>query len=234
MRPAVYGRELIIRDDKFVGINFGYNFYCEHETSDGEGMESIVRHINGIDFMSVPFNPVAIKKARNLVEKQNKSIENHWRHDKEVIPHIISPACGYLRRELIIDNSKLRDKGVTPLLEDGNYTMMMFDLKSSCEHMNTERLGQKRKFAEDMLLYTPDYVRSRAVKPLRFAGAWSMGKGFIVLVSKDYSLYRNIPDIIENSHKGHSLGVFNGVQGITTDRGLTLMMLDVCAEKGFM
>lgn len=139
MRAGVYGREFIMKNGICIGVNIGYNFFREHEF----GIESV------LDNLIYSCNRREVKRWRRKIEKKYKRVSIGG---KEVSSNIIPPCCGYLRREIIIDNSELSSN---VLLKNGEYTLQMF----GGSYINS-RIGQKRKFNEGMFFYLGDYKYS--------------------------------------------------------------------------
>lgn len=230
MRPAVYGGEIVKRDNKIVGFNIGYNFYCEHEC----GVLELINNLNNqyLSKLSLNDNQKLYKNGFSLTYKYKKTPFSKC---------ILRGNIDYIRKEIIIDNDILIEskKYSCFLLSNGNYTM--FKVSSEmCLQAFREKYGQKRKFTEEELLDMSDYnidmsfnmgfqlSGGHSIINSCIIGSWG-SDGFTIFIPKMYSDYiKNLADDFENSLKTGSLAICNGNTGLFKDRGLSFVMLDKC------
>lgn len=232
MRPAVFGGEIVKRNNKIVGFNIGYNFYCEHE-------RGVLELINNLNHQYL--NKLSLKDNKKLY-KNGFLLTNKYKNTP-FSQCILRGNIEYIRREIIIDNTALIEskKYSKYLLFNGNYTMFKVSSEIGLEVFR-EKYGQKRKFTEEELLYMPDYNIDMSYNMgyllasgdnyhinQSIVGSWG-SDGFIVFIPKmTYSEeIKSLADDFENSLKTGSLALCDGHAGLFKDRGLSFVMLDKC------
>lgn len=232
MRPAVFGEEIVKRNNKIVGFNIGYNFYCEHE----QGVLELINNLNNqyLKKLSLKDNKKLYKNGFLLTNKYKNTPFSKC---------ILRGNIEYIRREIIIDNTELIEsqKYSKYLLFNGNYTMFKVSSEVGLEAFK-EKYGQRRKFSEEELLDMSDYNIDMSYNMgYQLAGAanchmnqsvvgsWG-SDGFIVFIPKMIYLeeMKNLADDFENSLKTGSLALCDGYAGLFKDRGLSFVMLDKC------
>lgn len=231
MRPAVYGGEIVKRNNKIVGFNIGYNFYCEHEC----GVLKLINHLN-----NQYLNKLSLKENKKLY-KNGFVLTNKYKNTP-FSKCILRGNLDYIKREVIIDNESLikSKKYHRFLLTNGNYTMFRIASDDDLSYFR-EQYGQKRKFSEDELLYMPDYNidmscnigyllgGNNSIVNSSIIGSWA-SDGFTIFIPKmSYSEEaKNLADDFEKSLKTGSLAICDGHAGLFKDRGLSFVMLDKC------
>lgn len=240
MRATLFGKQVRVQGDKFLGINLGYNFYTEHEY----GIEKIPSEINSYSIalgnMSMLYRP-NISQAmllRRKVSAQNKAIKA-W-DDTPFKGFILYPCTIYTRREIIIDNTSIQNKYNRFLTSNGNYTLLYIGMAP--EHWRV-RNGERRKFTEEELLYMQDYNVDMSINPgfmmngrnktmndnTGFAAAWQgRSHDIMLLVSSELESDKHIVDGIISAIKKGSLTIVGNEQRLFSDRGLILLDLDNC------
>lgn len=243
MRPTVFGKQVVTRNGIVCGVNLGYNFYTEHE--------------GGIDYTLNNINNNSVYITSNA---ENKSVMNKKKKDlkmAETFKHtpfyknIILSSVDYIRREVIIDNSELKQSGKYKniMLDNADYTLLVFGNYSVLK-ANRERLENKRKFSEESFLYLPDYnsdysnnigamlngitsvsshIGVGSMSPM-ISGSWGQ-MGFLMLIRRD-GLTANLADTIEDNLKNNGLSLAYGPCGLFRDRGLGLVFLNTIYNDG--
>lgn len=252
-RPGKVGRELKLDSNgNFIGLNIGYNFYCEHES----GVEGVVGRIRSgshldkkqvksmmhmISFMGA--NKEQKKQAKAECKKGLEVSENaevlyqRW-HNTELAPYMLLADTGYFVRQIRVNNNDLQLSGL--MLHNGDYTYIGLGGTGSINHISKKFEG-KTVFREDELLYTPDYTYGlstqnfgymRAVasgKKLNIdyspvCGAWQSGSDYInVLIDRSAEGCKDLHKQIIEILKSGNLCCLGYCEGVFKDRGCILM-----------
>ena len=218
MRTAQIGREICTsREGNIVAINFGYGMFCEHDST--SGLTSIVNKLyNSQISISNVMDKRELSKVQKDVLNAQKVISKQWKRNPGITSHIVYPGAYYCKRHVIVDNTEHPNKPC--VLRDGNYIMMMFHNRDTVERY-VKSLDGKRKFSEERFIGNDAFMDD----PKPFAAAWADGDGFILML-RELTICENIADMIETSLKKSSLAIYDGFQGVTRNRGLTLVFLD--------
>lgn len=234
MRTAVFGSQLVIKNNKFIGVNLGYNFISEH---DGD-LKQLVMNINKsqINPLTYATLPPFQKMRVNKDIKAQKTIISRW-SKTPFAQYMIFPKTPYFKREIIINNDNSHYKKY--LTTNGNYTLLIIGTKFDKESWY-RKFGAKRKFSEDELLTQDDYnIDNRenvkynlAISQLNnnetpvFVGSWEFNDDSIMLlVNKDICEY-NIVDSIIRAMQCGNLAVYDGEQRLFYERGCQLIDLE--------
>lgn len=228
-RPTVHGKELVVKNGEFIGLNLGFNFYFEHE----EGTQGIVQHMNMLrsGFELWGYN----SKINKKINKEKKAIYKKW-GNSEFMGYIVLPSVNYLRREIIIDNTEIRDKYRNFQTVDGEYTLLWIGNNWTSDVWN-KKWGNRRKFREDELLYMPDY-QSSLIRPdftlngerkpelsSLICGAWSSGDGNVMILVRKIKARVNIVERLTNALKRGDLAILPDLQGVFKEHGCLLVNL---------
>lgn len=239
MRPTLFGKQYKIYQDKFIGINLGYNFYTEHEY----GIEEIPKEINKYSIVSGNItafyihNPIQEMQLKRKISAQNKIIKR-W-DNTPFKDFVLYPCTIYVRREIIIDNTNIQNKYNRFLTKNGNYTLLY--IGETTDNWR-KHYGDRRKFAEDELLYMRDYNTDMSINPgfmmnsknslltqADFAAAWQgRSSNIMILVNNEIESNKHIIDGIIDAIKKGSLAIVGEEHRIFSDRGLILLDLDNC------
>ena len=177
MRPTVYGKEILFNlQGELIGINLGFNFFCEHEG----GTQELVQSVNLHAFPD-GCTPVQYRKYAKAVEKAAKRWER-----TPFAGYVFAPSAQIFTRKIIIDNSDVPANFPVRQLRDGKY--IMFALNGSvysAPSYYSQCLGNAHKFSEDKLFPMRDYNPSRKTfMKGEFAASWASG-GFMLLLSEE-------------------------------------------------
>lgn len=240
MRPTLFGKEIHTYQDKFLGINLGYNFYAEHEYH----IEEIPARLNNYSIVSGSMDMIYRRtigqtiQLKRKISAQNKVVarwDNTPFKDK-----VLYPCTIYTKREVIIDNTGIQNKYNRFLTNNGNYTLLYLGLTPESWRKHH---GDRRKFTEEELLYMSDYNtdmsvnigfmtkgRNKIVKDnIGFAAAWQGGMHEIMLlVSSEVESTKHIVEGIISAIKKGSLAVVQEEGRLFSDRGLILLDLENC------
>lgn len=158
-RPTIYGKELRINNqNKCIGINLGYNFYSEHE----DDTLNIVQSCNNNDLLTIKMiqslAPIKYMKEISKLKKQrkiNEKIISRW-NNTPFKDYVFMPNVNSILRMIVIDNSDVRKKYNTVLLDDGHYYMLSIGNSITTETWE-KRFGKKKTMSEEDIFYMPDY-----------------------------------------------------------------------------
>lgn len=226
MRTAVYGSEIAIVDGKIVGFNLGYNFYTEHE-SEYKVLE-LIEYLNKQYDMEVS-DEVNLKKYNEGMKFTEKYKESPFYNN------ILRGKLTYLKREIIVDNKKLKKekKYNKYLLSDGEYTM--FYIQKYTRDDFSAKYGRRKKFCEEELLNMTDYNNYNSSNidtslldaKKNVIGSWD-NQSFMIFISKSLL---GLSDDFENSLKTGSLALSYGCNFLFKDAGLCFLFLDKLCLK---
>lgn len=188
MRAAVYGTQYISdRNNNFVAINIGYNFYIEHE----HGVDKLVNTVNSCIEMPEGLEDgyQAIYKCSNQMEamkivsklnklqkkakKETARVQKRWANTP-FGNNIISPVARVFQREIIIDNTGIQGLHSNFLTTNGKYTLLGLGDGYTKGYWH-KKFGNRRKFTEEDFFYMPDYSRSTRVNNIGFMIALGSG-----------------------------------------------------------
>lgn len=236
VKASLYGREIALdRYKRFIGINLGFSYIPEHN----DNIKQIARGINQ--------NTLSLYNGNNLKNKMRLHKEVTLLKRFKNTPFGETVLCfstPYLRREIIIDNSSIKDKYNTFTLENGEYIILYIG------NMNKEawhnQFGNRRKFTEEEILYMKDYQHTGNTVTeadiqyekmmygnTNFVGAWSTDANNIIIIEKKYisPSGHTIDDIIDSLTKA-KIGLAFNERRIFKDRGLQLIDLDMAYLVG--
>lgn len=236
MRPTIFGKQVVTRNGILCGVNLGYNFYTEHERGINDLLTTLNNNLTENYVASFKDKLAFDKKVRADNRKMNKFRSTPFKNC------IVRPSTRYIRREIIINNDELKNRYCSLMLENTNYTLLVFGSRGILD-VYGKKLEGKRKFSEADFMYVPDY--NLGLSPN--IGAILSGKstckdigigtistvlssswdntGFLIFIKKD-SIYSSIPDNIENNLKAGGLALVSETAGLFRDRGLGLVFLD--------
>lgn len=219
MRPTVYGKEFCIRDRKCVGINIGYNYYCEHE----DVVLKLIDCLNGMVPKATSFDKLLKKDGRSFLKKV--PVHPAFKNCR------LLPDVPYFKTDVLIDNRPLKGKYNVLQLSSKVYTLYVFGWDLERVKRNVE---SKSVFTEEDFSYLPDYQISKSIhQSTLFRDGINMGivlfgswyeNGFLILIAKDNSICPTYQ--IEYSLKNGYLALCDGHAGLFKDRGLSLIFLD--------
>lgn len=233
-KVATKGIQVIGKKDTLIALNMGYGFHKEHNE---ESVHDMVNLFN--DFGLRKMNGITGLKQKRRIEKEMKKYSSSAFYNSIILPNV-----GYLRREIIIDNTELKKnpRYTNIMLANGEYTMILVSNTDLYIDVLKKKMGNNRKFEESTFLYGGDYnydvdknedaqlakihldVGIGTVTEL-VSSAWD-SSGFMVFIRKGISVTQGLADSIENSLKNSSLAVTYGPKGLFRDNGLCLVMLD--------
>lgn len=230
VKASLYGREIALdKYRKFIGINLGFSYIPEH---DGD-VSQIAKNIN-----SYTMNLYSNNFKKNIQLKKSFKLAKTFENTPFGKSNLLS-ITPYLRREIIIDNSSIKDKYNTLALENDEYIILYIgNMDKESWH---RRFGNRRKFTEEELLYMKDYQNTEGIRTeadmhyekmmygnTNFVGAWSIDANNIVIIEKKYisPSGHTIDNIINSLTKGYIALAYNEKR-IFKDRGLQLIDLNM-------
>lgn len=236
MRPTIFGKQVVNRNGVVCGVNLGYNFYTEHERGINDLIITLNNNLTENYVISFKEKLAFDKKVRADNRKMSKFSGTPFRNC------IVRPSTRYIRREIIINNDELKNRYYNLMLENANYTLLVFGSRGILS-VYSQKLEGKRKFNESDFMYVPDYNLGTSQNigailsgkstckdigigtiSTMLSSSWD-NTGFLIFIKKD-SIYSNIPDIIEDNLKAGGLALVSEPAGIFMDRGLGLVFLN--------
>lgn len=233
LRPAIFGKQIVTRNGILCGVNLGYSMYTDQE-------RDVISLINVLNNNITEKEPIKLidqlafnKRVKQDIKKMDKFNNTPFRRC------IVRPSTRYIRREIIINNDELKSQYNTMLLEDANYTLLIFGHREIIDMYN-KKLEGRRKFNEADLFYMKDYNFSNAgdnttgkssytdigIGTISTIMSSSWGRNGLLLVINKDSIYSSIPDNIENNLKAGGLALVSEPAGLFRDRGLGLVFLN--------
>lgn len=238
MTATLYGKELrLSKSGEFIGINLGYNFYCEHEFDVDKVASRLNQYCAGKSFDELlTMSTMQRIKYGNARKKQEKSVSK-W-DNTPFKGTVLFPNVIYTQREIIIDNTDILSKYNLFLTDNGKHTILI--IGTNPEQWR-KQYGDRRKFSEEELLYMPKYNANMSVNPgfmmsgqkevrhnnSGFAAAWAAGADNIeIIVSEQLEAKTNLTSQIINALKNGNLAVVQSEKRLFKDRGLILIDLE--------
>lgn len=225
-RPTVFGKQIVQRNGEIIGINIGYNAFCEHE---GNTL-SLVQDLSNTFWLSRD-SAKAIKKGGSILKRQSRILDKNGLgvfKDYRVNPNV----CFKHRRIRVDRRPEEVNDGKLHMFEGGKE----YDLCFISDYLQMERIekniGLRRVFYEDELLYLPDYqnMRFRPEMSGYIVGDWGLGyssAGIMFAIRTDGFIdSKLLVDQVQYSLKSGYLALVNNTCGIFRDRGLGLVFLD--------
>ena len=237
-RPTVYGKEIRVdNDNTCVGINIGYNFYCEHE---GDTI-CIVENLNNISYRNLNFLKTlgGIRYVREINKlskqlKKNEKIVSRWKNTPYV-GHVFFPTTPTWLKMVVIDNSEVRTKYKNVILDDGHYYLLVIGTGFTSEYWE-KKFGTKKTVSEKDLFMIEDYQglcrntgyllnNGQGLKQENnFAASWSLSDNTImILLPEQKKSY--LEDIVKALKEGN-LGCIQQEPRMFKDRGCCLIDLE--------
>lgn len=252
-RPGRFGRELKLDSNgAFIGLNLGYNFFCEHEA----GVEGIVRSIR----FGSHLTKRAVKNTMHMAnfcgasKEQKKQIKAECKKklelaekaevcykkwsDTKLAPYMLLADTGYFVRQIRVNNNNLQLAGL--MLHNGDYSYIGLGGNGSISHIS-KKFENKIVFSEDELLYTPDYTHGASTSNFGYTramasgkdlssdnppacGAWQSGSDFItILIDRSAEGCKDLHKQIIDLLKSGNMCCLSQCEMVFKDRGCILM-----------
>lgn len=223
-RPTVYGKQLVVRNGRFIGINIGYNFYMEHEC----GTEEICDDMNRLwEYKGIGGKMVLRKLAKEPLRYK----------DTPFGKYMLLPNVAFVRWTAVIDNSQCEFQA--RLMQDGVWDMLYIGVESSLGSIMKRKhkfIGNKGYYylGEANIFYMQDYNvgdATRIQNDTGIVGSWGSGCDYILLgIMRGYTTCDVLSQISLALRAGH-LAVCPGDNRLFYDRGCCIV--DVQAGYGF-
>ena len=212
MRPAIRGNEVVFKNDTFIGVNLGYNFYAEQEGD----IKGLVDKFN--------YKPSCSFKELGAYKKSLNSIKKKWKNTS-IFPYILNPyTTNLVKRTITIDNSKAPYSN-RYLCFDEEYVALYFYNNSYPDSFSKE-LTKKQKFREDELYCMKDFAGPLPEKPfltnvlvigheVQIVGVWtSFTPHVLVLVKKKSYHSEEIVEGIQKAFRNYDLALAPSIAGV--------------------
>lgn len=234
-RPGVFGKQLVTNGGNFIGINIGYNYFCEHEG----GTEELC------DFMN------ELRKYRGISGslKLKRIAKEPLRYkDTPFGNYMLLPVVTYFRCAVLINNDDLKYR--TRLMHNGVWDMLYLGTSGSIRYFFHKLYEHRQKINGELfpmteadLFYMEDYNNlssvnfgfARAGQPgvpsgSGIVGCWGSSDDYLYLgVSRDLVDCDVMSQLIVALKAGH-LAICPEERRLFADRGCCLV--DVAAVYG--
>ena len=245
-RPTVYGKEIRIdNQNRCIGINLGYNFYCEHE---GDTL-GIVESCNNVNLRQLhllsSLAPIQYRKEITKLKKQIKSDEKfikRW-NNTPFADHVFMPSTYSLLKMVVIDNSAIRQKYSNIFLNDGHYYLLSIG-NGITPDVWEKKFGTKKTVSEEDLFYMQDYqglCRNTGyilnngfnlTQQLNFGASWATHNSYLLVVLP--AEQKSYLEDIQSALKAGNLACVQYEPRMFKDRGCCLINLEAAygVERG--
>lgn len=234
-RPTVYGKEIRVNSqNECIGINLGYNFYCEHEGDTDCIVDDFNRH------NSVPIDMNSLRqyyKEVNRIKKQTKQGEriiSRWR----LTPfngHVFIPSVNTMLKMIVINNEEVRRKYSTVLLDDGHYYLLSIG-RGLTPEIWEKKFGSKKTVSESDIFYMPDYQGlyrntgfilnngQQMIQGRNFGASWALCSSYMMIVLP--AEQKSYLEDIQLALKAGNLACVQSEPRMFKDRGCCLINLE--------
>lgn len=225
-RPSYFGKQVVIHNGSFVGANFGYNYYCEHEGDVAELVGRLNMHaamLNSRSFRGLSNHKKAIKLARRW---QNTSFINN----------ILLSTVPYKTKDITVNNSYLLGRYSNFQLEAGVYTVLV--IGDNIDYLMDRVFGKNGVYTEEEVFYMQDYQYFGAnigmmmsgkcsQSDMRIAANWGYSDSYIMVLEKKGT---GVVGGIISALTSGNIAIINGEPRIFSDRGLCFVDLSMIMD----
>ena len=233
MRPTITGQYIRCnKQGEVCGVNLGYNFQCEHE----EGTHYLVERVNDNKY-TIYDN---IKKMNYGRMRGNAYYKNTLKKASKLISRwdntpfkgcVLNPYAETLTRKITIRNSEevLQKYRQFQLKDNCDYEMLVVSDHWGIDSWQ-KKLGKKRIFSENEILYMEDYqnkvIMHSQMQPIH--GAWA-ADGFMLLfenIDEQGHSGKKVIGELESAIKRGCLAVVDRESRMFSEAGCCLVILD--------